>query len=112
MLNEYSKSIWDDDNMTAITCPVCGFDYVHPEKVVINAGGVITSIEGKFPVIGKGKPAGRGVSVWQYFWCEDGHRWVERYQFHKGTTLRKTTIINDTDNKLDGEFCPPTMWRD
>lgn len=40
---KYSTNI--SDYSKAVSCPVCGFVWVHPEKVVVNAGGVVTIIE-------------------------------------------------------------------
>jgi hypothetical protein len=110
-VEKYLIGITEDcsfDINSRLKCPVCDFDCVHPEAVVVNAGGVITIIEDQIPQITRGNPTGRGVSIWLHFACENGHRWTERYQFHKGSTF-KELVIDEPYNP--GEW-PRTIWRD
>jgi len=93
-----------------VKCPVCGYECVHPEGVVVNAGGAITIIESETPWTIYGEPTGRGVSIWLHFACEEGHRWTIRYQFHKGNTF-KELVIDVPYNTTDWRG-PKTIWRD
>ena len=56
-----------------MVCPVCGFEYVHLEEVVLKKSDDYTAWEG------------RGDALRIPVWCENGHRWILRFGFHKGT---------------------------
>jgi hypothetical protein len=73
-----------------ITCPFCGAGcdyYVHPIKVMVNAGGLITSIDSKGTHFSQGSPSGRGVLIELQFLAECGHTFTLSLQFHKGMTM-------------------------
>ena len=73
-----------------LVCPFCQCDHVHIEKVEVDRMGEITIVDGNNPVdfVTADKHfsplATAGSSVTTYFFCENGHRWMEVRQFHKG----------------------------
>ena len=87
---EVAASIWSGfsgfADARAMLCPVCWDACQHPVEVSINAGGALTLVT--YHGIRKRKTAaeGRGVVVRITFECEEGHRWVLRWRFHKGVT--------------------------
>lgn len=87
----------------ALLCPSCGFEYVHPTEVEVNAGGRITTITRGGMQHTKGPASGRGVRISIGLWCESGcgTRWT--LQFHKGQTYSsvETEDVGST-----------TIWRD
>lgn len=113
-VEKYLIGITEDcsfDTHSRVKCPVCDFDCVHPEAVVVNAGGVITIIEDQIPWIMHGAPTDYGVSIWLHFNCENGHRWAERYQFCQGGTY-KEVVIEDPCDFDDPYEWSKTIWRD
>lgn len=88
----------------ALVCPSCGFNYVHPVEVEVNAGGRITTITHDGMQHTKGAASVRGVRISVAFWCESGcgTRWT--LQFHKGMTF--STVEEDDDAGI------ATIWRD
>ena len=103
---EYSGEI-DFNNAKSLSCPECGSINVHPNCVVVNANGIITIIENNNSRIIEGRSTGRGVSMWLFFHCENGHEWKERYQFHKGETYKEVTEVKTADATAQ-----TTIWRD
>ena len=75
-----------DDNLI---CPVisCGCEYVHL--------GALRS-----------QKEGRGTSIEIDMWCEHGHAWTLKFQFHKGMTY----FANIDARKADIDHLPE-MWR-
>ncbi len=62
-----------------IRCPFCdpqenaAADAAHPIRVVVNAGGSITTVDHEGTRMKAGEPAGRGVAIALEFGCECGH---------------------------------------
>lgn len=88
-----------------VKCPVCESEYNHIVNTAVNAGGDIYSIDSEGLKTTKGKPTGRGASIFITFSCESGHYWVQQYQFHKGVVLKEKYSIDDLDE-------PGEIWRD
>jgi hypothetical protein len=87
-----------------LVCPSCGFEYVHPTLVEVNAGGSITTIDKDGTRMSGGVGLGRGVNIRLGFACEDGCRTSISIQFHKGNT--HITAYKDETVPKD------TIWRD
>ena len=87
-------------------CPICSDNYAHLSKVAINKGGSITVIDHSRKEEIKGRPTGRGVSVWIHFRGECGHGWHKRWQFHKGMTF--VDVVPEDKPAPDIN----TLWRD
>lgn len=105
-----------DGNKKLIVCPFCGEIMCHIEQVKVNAGGDITIINSRGTKKSKGNPSGFGVLVEIQYYCELGHRWIEKQQFHKG-------VINVTMEKLQNyhpeyypekpdDYVSQDIWRD
>lgn len=93
-----------------IHCPVCGFDCVHLESVIINKGNQDITLDEASVSITKATPKGRGSLVSVTLWCESGHKWVEHTQFHKGNLLRwHTPIVEDSSSVIE---TATDLWRD
>jgi hypothetical protein len=87
-----------------LECPQCGFEYVHPTLVEVNAGGSITTIDHDGTRMSAGEAAGRGVRIRLNFSCEGGHRFSVVFDFHKGNT-GVVAYLDDTVPET-------TIWRD
>lgn len=74
---------------TCLCCPVCGFGYVHPEQVAVDQGSMrsVVTRESTTVTTSDGPNGRRGSSVALRFWCEQGHGFEYRYEFHKGQLL-------------------------
>lgn len=76
-----------EDTHGNMMCPGCGDVYVHPARVIVNAGGSITSVSSRGTRCSIGAKAGRGVRIELAFDCEQcGERQTATFQFHKGAT--------------------------
>jgi hypothetical protein len=88
--------------------PGCGGSNLHPVRLVVNAGGLITEVTRAGTTVTRGEPHGRGVSITIDFRGECGHGSSAEYQFHKGTTcLTQTALEPDSE-----ELTLATIWRD
>ena len=105
----FYEDIEPEEEGKTVKCPFCDFEYVHIEAVKINAGGEITIHTPGGIYHRRGEPAGRGARVEIVFWCENGHRWIRSFQFHKGITYIEDELIDEADgNFLDWK----DLWRD
>ena len=77
---------------TTLKCPVCGYDYNHVAEPVIQ------------PTDDYDFWAGRGTLVSLPFWCENGHKYLLCFGFHKGniTTFWKRLPNQPTPKLIDG----------
>jgi hypothetical protein len=88
------------------------FHSMHPVKVVVNAGGSITTIDYDGTRMSAGEPADRGVRIELHFDSEWGKTLVMAFQFHKGQT-RVTGDVSELSPEEDGSpAVRPTIWRD
>ena len=95
-------------------CPICGGDLVHPvgvyvriEKQNVPELHAITAEGYKCcPIDFEESANPRGVIIIREFLGECGHRWIEKEQFHKGSTLQEWQQLN--------ALVGPTsvIWRD
>ena len=88
-------------------CPVCGGENVALVRGYLSLGRDAYEIAAgqKTTYSEETKPSVRGsVTIREYF-CEDGHRWEEVEQFHKGNTYTEIRI-------LDGDRPTKPIWRD
>lgn len=126
----YFSTVPDSDNYKSLTInngelSLDGMNeaYLHPIKVVVNAGGVITVVDGKGTRVIQGKPTYRGVTIYkQYYSEEDGYIYEHCETFHKGQThvypLKKLAYCSN-DGKIIPEIGVPleiieqgVIWRD
>lgn len=103
-MKEYQ--VINSDN--AKVCPKCGYNYVSPVAVYVSMGNQQMEVTSDNITLHRYiKPVDqcRGVIVTREFVCENGHRWLEIEQFHKGETFTETQIItNEGPNDV--------IWRD
>jgi hypothetical protein len=97
----------------ALTCPVCGFKYVHPVAIECcppggAKGGVRIDAQG-VRLDPTTPPEGRGVATTLTFLCENGHIFTYGLRFHKGLTFLDRTMANAP---RDASQWPKTIWRD
>lgn len=96
-----------------ITCPACGCECVHPERVRVYPIGGDTEYEITRAglQIGPSEAAARqrGASIVLNLACEEGHTWSEELRFHKGTTLHRTHVSCAERDPED--WWPETLWR-
>lgn len=88
----------------AIRCPSCGFNYVHPVAVEVNAGGSSTRVDATGTHRRVEPAAERGVRITLVFRCEDGHTTRQVVQFHKGMSFMSVRASDDPASD--------TIWRD
>lgn len=91
----------DEDMEEEVKCPVCGSEWTHMSKVVVNAMGQITTISKDGTTVSQGEPSGRGTRVTVCFWCEDGHEWLDELQFHEGMTMRSIDVMEQCVDQSD-----------
>ena len=93
---------------TIVHCPAgqCDFEYMAPIRVVVNAGGAITTIDEHGTRMRTGPAAGRGVMITTTFTCENGHYCDLEMHFHKGMTLVEARVLGYAPGALH------TIWRD
>lgn len=98
----------EDGGGDRLVCPVCGFDYVHIAPVGVWQDGTLSMIHrsGSEDIHGE-KKTGRGALLAITFWCEGGHRFSYRFQFHKGQTFVKLQSRDMTPDEDRVE-----LWRD
>jgi hypothetical protein len=67
-------------------CPVCGNDYVHQAKVIVDQGQTRTEVTGEQTrvVASDHGMLSRGSQVAMQLWCEAGHAFEYRLSFNKG----------------------------
>jgi hypothetical protein len=96
-----------------LTCPVCGFEYVHPVGLVCKGAGSANT-ELRLDSHGvhqnpQSEPWGRGVRITMEFLCEGGHRFDYSFTFHKGWTFLTREVSAD-ELHPDDEW-PEVIWR-
>lgn len=98
-----------------ITCPECersgslaDRDMTHPIRVLINAGGQITTVTHKGTKVASGDSVGNGVLIAIEFRCEIGHSFTQRFHFSHGSTHSEKRHHKEFDG-LPGFT---TIWRD
>lgn len=96
-----------------VTCPVCGFECVHPVAVKVEpvSGDTVVYInhDGLHTFVSRAAETIRGIRITTTFLCEEAHQWDEVRSFHKGITSQ--TIERGPDWS-DFECAPTTIWRD
>lgn len=72
-----------------LCCPLCGMDYVHPEQVAVDQGKTRTVVrrESTRVAASERSESHRGSLILLDFWCENGHRFRYRLEFHKGQVV-------------------------
>lgn len=92
-----------------LCCPVCGFDYVHPEQGAVDQGRSRSVVTRESTTVATSdSPSGhRGSVVVLRFWCEQGHGFEYRYEFHKGQMLCELSSWRLPDGEP-----PSELWRD
>lgn len=91
-------------------CPFCTSLNVHIESVKVNRGGEITEISKAGTHLTSGEASGRGALVAVTMWCEEGHKWIHKMQFHKGTVSISDEILIAGDPSWP-DFTHD-LWRD
>lgn len=74
------------DDAAGLCCPLCGMDYVHPEQVAVDQGKTRTIVRRESTRVAASErgTSHRGSLIALDFWCENGHRFRYRLEFHKG----------------------------
>ena len=92
-----------------VTCPACGFHYVHIAGVEVNQGGKAVFVDRKGShAAGDGPATARGSIVTTTFWCENGHKFEHSLAFHKGEVFIRVTVCGEVDVASSA----PELWRD
>lgn len=100
-----------DDERVLCPYPGCGFNCIHPIRVAVNSGGVVTVINDEGTTVKTGFGHARGVMISIYFQCEDSHVSRMDFQFHKGETYREFVSLGSLTEEHE-ESSPRTIWRD
>jgi hypothetical protein len=105
----FNRELSPSETEQIILCPVCKSDYVHMEYVVCNQGDYEVGVNGDGIHTRSNQEHARGSVVYLACWCENGHRFAFRFQFHKGQTFAEL--------KRGVDFHPGTdsvseLWRD
>lgn len=79
----------DNQYDVQVTCPVCGFDYVHFEQPEYRGSNDISGVAW----------SGRGDAIYIPMWCENDHKWNLVFGFHKGYTFTYTEVT-ETSKKI------------
>ena len=86
-----------------LCCPSCGSDNVHPHRVTVNRGGKVLEVTPDGVGHAVERTDARGAITTLDFFCEGGHGFALRFQFHKGATLFRAELR---------AVPPQTLWRD
>lgn len=106
---EVKLTEWVGGNQVVI-CPECANEFVHIKDVIIDRGGNVLRIEDEVSAnLTKVPSKARGVIITLGMWCEDGHEFSLFFQFHKGSTMAWTELVQTFDLSL---FFPGDLWRD
>lgn len=92
----------------AVFCPVCGYEFVHLGPVTVQQGHTRAVCHSDRVEVTGEQEGGRGSSVEVTAWCESGHEFTYRLDFHKGTT---SVELASRDFEL-GDEMPKELWRD
>jgi hypothetical protein len=99
-----------DPHPDPLSCPVCGYDYMHPAECGHEQDGTLRLLNAKGEVetiTGLPSPW-RGGALFQVYHGECGHRVVEITRFHKGFSFRTWHRIADGE----GHETTSQLWRD
>ena len=92
-----------------LLCPVCQSNWVHPAKVSVRQHVTEVEVTGEGVSVREMKPTKhRGTVTRLGFWCESGHTFTLRLQFHKGQTYLQAEPGEDF-NPASGMA---ELWRD
>ena len=86
-----------------LCCPTCGSDDVHPHRVAVNRGGKVLEVTRDGVGHAVDRTDAHGAITTLDFFCEDGHGFALRFQFHKGATLFRAEVTPVPQQ---------TLWRD
>lgn len=99
------RSLWHEQ--VSFCCPVCGFEYVHPDRVLVVQGNATTEIvEDKTFITPAKVEFVRGSKIALRFHCENHHGFEYELQFHKGNLI---CHLNAWD--INGSEPPKELWR-
>ena len=96
-----------DEDLVALCCPICGFEYVHPERVVVEQGRTRTQVTNETTqVTAIDNAYRRGSLIVLHFHCENGHGFEYRLEFCKGYVFCElsTSEIGDMETREE-------LWR-
>ena len=98
-----------NDHSSVVICPVCGLDCTHLKSVLTEQKdrGVLVTSTGTHEI--DVNHSGRGSAVSINFFCESGHHFALRFQFHKGSVFAYCPI-GEEFNPAEGT--PDELWRD
>lgn len=88
-----------------LTCPQCGFEYVHIIQLKCLRGSDETKITNQGILVHEAKGEGRGVKTTLEYVCENGHHGNIILHFHEGMTYYKHEVLPKTEDIQD-------IWRD
>jgi len=88
-----------------LTCPVCGFDYLHITALSCLRHADETTITKEGTIVKEAQNDMRGVRITIQYLCENGHAGRITLQFHKGNVYMAHEIL-----PLPKE-CPADIWR-
>ena len=92
-------------NAKPITCPQCGFEYVHIVQLKCLRGNDETKITNQGILVHEAKNEGRGVKTTLEYVCENGHHGNIIFDFHKEMSYYKHEVLPETKDFQD-------IWRD
>ena len=101
-----------------ICCPVCGFEYVHPWRVLVMQGAIATEVTCEqshtYGLPKSEMMKRRGSKIVLNFYCESGHSFGYEMQFHKGCLYCKLFSADCKQSDDEGEEfeAPDELWRD
>ena len=100
----------DFDGTMFVKCPVegCGQEMVHPQRILVNSGGHVTTISRRGARHFEASPVGGGVLIAIEFQCEAGHVLHQKMNFSHGTTW---TCVEHVETLDPESSVPDVIWR-
>ena len=86
-----------------LLCAVCGYDYVHIERVDVDQGDAGFVVADRTCVVLEKKHDNKkwsnGSEARIFFWCESGHKFSLAFNFHKGMTYVSSRDGGEVDDE-------------
>ena len=99
--------ICDMGTEIGLCCPVCGLQYVHPDRVAVEQGRTRTEVTRESTLVTAiNRESFRGSLIRLRFHCESGHGFEYQLQFCKGNVVCELSTW-----EIGGKEPPAELWR-